>query len=57
MIGVTLVILTGLMLAGVPMSIALLGASVVYFLMEAGPNGIMAQRVVSGITPFPLLLS
>lgn len=50
-----MVVLTVLMVAGVPVSVALLGASVVYFLIEAGPNGIMAQRIVSGIQPFPLL--
>lgn len=55
MIGLTMLVLTVLMVAGVPVSIALLGASVVYFILEAGPNGIMAQRVVSGIQPFPLL--
>jgi tripartite ATP-independent transporter DctM subunit len=54
-IGLTMLVLAVLMVAGVPVSIALLGASVVYFVMEAGPNGIMAQRVVSGIQPFPLL--
>lgn len=55
MMPVVLLVLGGLIVAGTPVSIALLGASVVYFLLEAGPNGIMAQRVVSGITPFPLL--
>lgn len=50
-----LAVLGGLVLVGVPVSVALLGASAVYFLLDPGPNGIMAQRVVSGVTPFPLL--
>jgi tripartite ATP-independent transporter DctM subunit len=50
-----LLVLAVLIVAGTPMSIALLGASAVYFLFDPGPNGIMAQRVVSGIQPFPLL--
>ena len=52
---IVLLVLGVLIVAGVPMSIALLGASVVYFLLDPGPNGIMAQRIVSGIQPFPLL--
>ncbi|CAN5585374.1 TRAP transporter large permease [soil metagenome] len=55
MMPLVMLILGGLVLAGVPVSVALLGASVVYFLLDAGPDAIMAQRVVSGIQPFPLL--
>ncbi|SEN07922.1 TRAP transporter large permease [Palleronia pelagia] len=54
-IGIMFVILFGLLVIGVPVAVALAGASAIFILSGTVPPMVVAHRVINGVDSFPLL--
>lgn len=55
MIALSLIAFIVALLIGVPISYAVLSSAVIYFVMSPIPDGIVIQRMISGLESFPLL--